>query len=230
MEVHRKFAQRATESRFTFPEASGLLERPHGTIRRWSVGNRRSHGSSPHFDEPLIEIDGDDVLPLSFLNLLELRFLATYREEASLQAIRRALAFAGAELGVERPLLEVQFAAHGRELFLRFAKSEGRDYFVNASRGGQMTAWTPDTRDFLESLEYDENEGTAFQWWPLGKQRPVVLDTRSNGGRPATAKTGVLTAAVRTRSNQGWPSEDIAADLGATPKEVRAALDFEHVA
>lgn len=232
--MHRKFAQRALEPRYRFPEASPLIGRPAQTLRRWSVGNPRTYRGRRKVDQPLIRIDGDSERPLSFLNLLELRFLASYRESASLPAIRRALDFAARELRVERPLLELDFAVHGRDLFLRFATEANEPYFVNASQRGQTTlpllAWPQETSNFLESLEYDKAERAAYRWWPLGKQRPVMLDTGLNAGRPTTAESGVRTIVIATRSQRGWSVDDIAEDVVAQTDEVHAALELEHVA
>lgn len=229
--MHRRFAERALEARYRFPEAARLVARPSETIRRWAIGHQRVYRGKPATDKPLIQIDGsvEQGLPLSFLNLIELRFLASYRQGVSLPAIRRALDFAAQELGVERPLLEVEFAAHGRELFLRYAEEGGEQYFMNASRRGQV-AWPEAATVLLESLEYDASEHAAYRWWPLGKQKPVLLDTRLNGGRPSTAKAGVRTAAIATRARSGWPIDEIAADVAATTDEVEAALQLEQAA
>jgi uncharacterized protein (DUF433 family) len=226
--VHRRFAKRALEPRYGFPEAARIIDKPVETIRRLSVGHSRKYRGERALDDPLIQIDGNrEAVPLSFLNLIELRFLASYRTGASLPAIRRALDYAAKELNVERPLLELEFAAHGRDLFLRFA--EGDPYFLNASRGGQF-AWPQGATDLVDSLEYDPTEHAAFRWWPLGKQTPVLLDTRLNGGRPSTAESGVRTVAIANRASQGWDLTDIADDVAASVNEVQAALQLEAVA
>ncbi len=226
--MHRRFAKRALEPRYGFPEAARIVDKPAETIRRWSVGHRRKYRGKQATDEPLLRIDGDrEKVPLSFLNLIELRFLASYRTGASLPAIRRALDYAAEELGVDRPLLELDFATHGRELFLRFAK--GDPYFLNASRGGQF-AWPQGAADLVDSLDYDPNEHAAFRWWPLGKQTPVLLDTRLNGGQPSTAESGVRTVTIANRATSGWAIQDIAADVAASVNEVEAALQLEGAA
>jgi hypothetical protein len=232
--MHRRFAERATEPRYAFPEAAPLVCRPAATVRRWSLGNPRVHRGQRRIDRPLITIDGSadrGELPLSFLNLLELRFLASYREGASMQAIRRGLDFAAKALQVKRPLLELDFAVNGRDLLLKFAEDE--PYFVNASRRGlqgQALVWPKAAEDLFDSLEYDQAERAAYQWWPLGKTRPVVLDTRLNAGRPSTAETAVRTIAIKARDDEGWEPDAIAADLGATPSEIDAALELEGLA
>ena len=226
--MDRRFARRALEPRYGFPEAARIVGKPSETVRRWSVGHNRTYKGKPASDKPLIQIDGDrDKLPLSFLNLIELRFLAGYREAASLPAIRRALDFAAEALGVDRPLLELDFKTQGRELFLTFAESD--PYFVNASRGGQF-AWPEAADNLVASLDYDEQEHVAYRWWPLGKQTPVLLDTRLNAGRPSTAESGVRTMAIAKRAAQGWNLADIAGDVAASGVEVKAALQLEAVA
>jgi len=228
MQMHRQFARRALEPRYGFPEAARIVGKPTETIRRWSVGHRRTYKGRPASDKPLIHIDGDrDRLPLSFLNLIELRFLAGYREAASLPAIRAALAYAARELEVDRPLLEMEFKTHGRELFLRFAESD--PYFLSANREGQF-AWPAEAEDLVASLDYDEQEHAAYRWWPLGKRTPVLLDTRLNAGRPSTAESGVRTVAIATRASQGWEPAEIADDVAASVQEVQAALELEAVA
>lgn len=228
MPMDRRFARRALEPRYGFPEAARIIGKPPETIRRWSVGHSRKYRGRLATDRPLIQIDGDrEQIPLSFLNLIELRFLASYREATSLPAIRGALNYAARELGVDRPLLEMEFKAHGRELFLRFAESD--PYFLNASREGQF-AWPAGAEDLVASLDYDEQEHAAYRWWPLGKRTPVLLDTRLNGGRPSTAESGVRTIAIANRAAQGWEPIDIADDVAASVPEVRAALQLEAVA
>ena len=227
--LHPRFAQRAREPRYGFPEAATVVDRPSQTLRRWALGHKRVYRDRPTVDAPLIQIDGSTErgeLPLSFLNLLELRFLASYRTQASLPAIRRALDYAGKALGVERPLLELDFAIQGCELFLRYVEEQGDEYFVNASRKGQH-AWPEEAATFFKSLDYDDTEHAAYRWWPLGKSRPVVLDTRLNAGQPSTAETGVRTLVIATRARRGWSHDAIADDVAATRDEIDAAIELE---
>lgn len=231
MQVHPRIAERATEPRYSVPEAAAFIARPTSTVRRWAIGNVRKHQGHFRRDDPLIVVDGDlsDAIPLSFLNLLELRFLAAYRRHVPLQSIRRALEFAGSELGVGRPLLSLDFKAQGKSLFLRFA-AEGEDqYLVNASKRGQL-AWPSALDDFIESVDYDAQERSAYRWWPLGRDEPVIVDTFLNGGRPSTALSGVRTYAIAVHRRDGLDVPEIAYDVGATEDEVRAALRFERAA
>jgi hypothetical protein len=230
--MHPRFAERALTPRYTFPEAGAVLHQSTQKLRRWALGHDRTYKERKAHDDPLIRIDGSqepDGVPLSFLNLIELRFLSSYRIGASLPAIRRALDYAAAQMHVDRPLLQLEFAAHGRELFLEYASGDGKQYFVNASRGGQL-AW-PQSLDFLmKSLDYDDVEHAAFRWWPLGKQRPILLDTRLNAGLPSTAQSGIRTDIINLRLTQGWDRRSLEDDLAAQAGEIEAAVEFAEAA
>jgi uncharacterized protein (DUF433 family) len=224
-----RIAERAREPRYTLPEGASFIDRPTSTVRRWSLGNARTRKGVTRWDEPLIQVDGasGDLIILSFLNLLELRFLGSYRRRVPLQAIRRALDYAAQELGEERPLLTAEFKVHGKSLFLRFAEQTDDAYLVNASERGQL-AWPAALDEFIQAVDYEQN--SAVRWWPLGRGRPVIIDTRLNGGLPSTAETGVRTGAIAVHRREGLEVAEIAEDVGARTREVEAALYFERVA
>jgi hypothetical protein len=82
-------------------------------------------------------------------------------------------------------------------------------------------AW-PQSVDFLlKSLDYDKADHAAYRWWPLGKSRPVMVDTRLNARRPSTAATGVRTDIIALCLRQGWEPAAVAEDLAAQADENR---------
>lgn len=211
-------------------DAAQLLARPEQTIRRWSIGNRRRYRDKQVFDEPLIAIDGEagrDGVPLSFLNLLELRMLSQYRDEAALQAIRAALTFAAHEMQVERPLLTVEFHVRGGELFAAFERTpQGHKMLVSATRGGQLPLLLPKVATEV-TADVDYEHDVARGWWPISRGHPVLVDLRIAAGRPVTSETGVRVDAIQTRLTQGWTVEQITHDTGARVYEVEAAQRLE---
>jgi uncharacterized protein (DUF433 family) len=225
---HPRIFERAVQPRYTFGEAARIIGRQTGTLRRWALGHDRLYRGQPRHDPPLLRIDGstsdEGTPPLSFLNLLELRFLASWRNSITLPAIRAALDYAAVQLEAKRPLLDLDFKLHGRELFVEYEAE-----VISATRGGQI-AWTEAVDVLLASLDYDENEQTAYRWWPLGRERPVLLDMRVNGGRPTTAETGVRTISIATRLREGWEPAEIHEDTAATLTEIDAAAAIEGLA
>jgi uncharacterized protein (DUF433 family) len=228
--IHPRLAERAREPRYSVIDAASFIDRPTSTVRRWALGHvRRDREGRVIQDPPLIRIDGErDFLPLSFLNLLELRFLGSYRNRVPLPSIRRALDYAAEQLHEDRPLLTVDFKVHGRSLFLKFVEVGGDQYLVNASKRGQL-AWPESVEELFQAVDYSEEENAAYRWWPLGRPIPVVIDTRLNGGRPITERSMVRTVAIAARRAEGLEPATIAGDVGADLDEVQAALRFEHV-
>lgn len=224
---HPRISERAVQPRYTFAEAARIIGRQAGTLRRWALGHDRVYRGQPRHDPPLIRIDGsaidDDTPPLSFLNLIELRFLASWRRNITLPSIREALDFAAVQLEAKRPLLDLDFKLHGYDLFVQYEAE-----LLSATRGGQVV-WPEAADTLLASLDYDEDEQTAYRWWPLGRERPVLLDTRVNGGRPTTADTGVRTIAIATRLREGWKPAEIHDDTAATLNEISAAAEIEGI-
>jgi uncharacterized protein (DUF433 family) len=224
---HPRIAERAVQPRYTFAEAARIIGREAGTLRRWALGHDRVYRDQPRHDPPLIRIDGsaagEDTLPLSFLNLIELRFLASWRRSITLPAIRDALDFAAKQLEADRPLLDLDFKLHGHDLFVRYGAE-----LLSATRSGQVV-WPDAVETLLASLDYDEKEQAAYRWWPLGRQRPVLLDTRLNGGRPTTADTGVRTISIATRLREGWEPAEVREDTAATLVEIKAAAEIEGI-
>jgi uncharacterized protein (DUF433 family) len=225
--MDERLAQRARTPRYTVPKAGMLIGRPAETVRRWSLGHRRNYKGRPVADGPLIVLDGspdDSRVVLSFLNLLELQMLSTYRDEAALQAIRRALAFAGEQLREERPLISRRFHVRGGELFTKFAETQdGKQLLINASRNGQTILQALiDSLAVTEDLDYDHE--TAHRWWYRGRSEPIIVDTRVAAGNPITATTGVRVEAITTRSESGYTPPEIEDDTGATADEVESVL------
>jgi len=224
--VDPRLRSRAVIPRYSVRDAAPLLARPEQTIRRWSIGNRRRYQGHEVFDAPLISIDGEagrDGPPLSFLNLLELRMLSQYRNDAALQAIRAALSYAAEQLQVARPLLTIEFQVHGGELFAAFERTpKGREMLFSATRGGQLPLFLPKlASEVTTDVDYDHD--IAQGWWPISRSHPVLIDLRIAAGRPITSETGVRVDAIRTRLDQGWTVDDISHDTGAQVYEIEAA-------
>jgi uncharacterized protein (DUF433 family) len=221
---HARIFERAIRPRYNFAEAGRILERKAETLRRWSIGHDRVYRGEPRTDPPLIIIDGvadEGGPPLSFLNLIELRFLTSWRDSMPLHLIREALAYSAEHLGTDRPLLDLDFQRQGRDMFVEY----GAD-LLTVTRGGQL-AWPGAVDALFKSLDYDTAEQAAYRWWPLGRDRPVLLDTRINGGRPTAATSGVRTIAIASRLREGWKPAEVAEETTATLDEIKAAAQIE---
>jgi uncharacterized protein (DUF433 family) len=211
---------------YTVPEAARLTRISTGKIRRWIKGyDFRSGESVRHSDAvwqgeiaPL-----DNKISLSFRDLLELRFVDAFiRAGVSWRTMRRAHAKAQVELHTTHPFCSNRIATDGKNILLRQGEEDSDEALVN------LVTNQPEFRrivqNFLKELEFS---GDDIIWYPLGRERQIVLDPKRNFGQPTVTKSGVP-AATLARSVKANSSQEIVARwYEVHPDEVRDAVEFE---
>ena len=166
--------------------------------------------------------------PLSYLQLVEIAFVATFRTlGVPLQRIRRARIYASQVLKSENPFAEYQWLTEGYHVMLDLRnvdKDPNIGSLIVGDCAGQI-AW----RDMVSErfAQFDYEHGLALVWWVRGREMPVTIDPRVAFGAP-TVK-GVPTWALRGRWHAGESIADIEEDFGLAEQDVRHALQFENV-
>lgn len=196
------------------------------TVARWLRGY--SHGEDDtHHSEPLWKPDyqnEDDQIELSFRDLIELRFVKTFRDLGiGLPTIRDCYRRAVEEVRDDRPFSTQRFRTDGKTIFLEITEKDHDGHMIDLKKRQQVfrSIIEPSLRD----LEFDAS--AVSRWYPLGlRQRSVVIDPTRSFGRPIVqhgVPTEVLAEAIKTEGSIGS-----VAQLFEIPKnEIRFALDFE---
>jgi uncharacterized protein (DUF433 family) len=211
---------------YTVPEASRLTRVSVGKVRRWLKGysfkiGERVHHSNAVWQGELEPIDNK--LALSFRDLLELRFVDAFiRAGVSWRAMRRAHAKAQEQLQTTHPFCSNRIATDGRSILLRQGEEDSDQALINLAT--DQAEFSRIVETFLKELEFS---GSDIIWWPLGKQRHIVVDPRRNFGQPTVARSGVpsqvLARSVRANASQ----ELVAKWYEVQPEEIRDAVEFE---
>lgn len=211
---------------YTVPEASRLTRVSTGKIRRWIRGyDFRASGSVRHSDavwqgeiKPL-----DNKLALSFRDLLELRFVDAFiRAGVSWRTMRRAHTNAQSELRTTHPFCSNRIFTDGRSILLRQATEDSDEALVNLAT--DQKEFSRIVEAFRKELEFS---GTDIVWWPLGKQRQIVLDPKRNFGQPTVTKSGVPAATLARSVKANSSQELVARWYEVYPDEIRDAVEFE---
>jgi uncharacterized protein (DUF433 family) len=164
--------------------------------------------------------------PLSYLQLVEVAFVATFRRAGlPLSAVRRAHDYLAQVLETEHPFTTVQFKTEGAQILLDLQEADphveaGR--LIIADRGGRR-AWEDLISERFAELDYDC--GLALRWHVAGRGSPVLIDPRLSFGAPTV--NGIATWAIRGRYEAGERIPEIADDFGLSEADLRSALDFE---
>lgn len=213
---------------YSIPEAARFTGLEAGRVRRWlsgysftSAGRKRS--SPPVWSGTLLPIKGRRAV--SFRDLIEMRFVDAFlRAGVSWKAIRDVQELARREYNLDHPFSTNRFRADGSRLVMSVAESDAHTgLFDVASRQQLFFAAAEPLR---EELEMDERDQVA-RWWPLGRQRCVVLDPTRQWGRPLVARSGVSTALIHRMLQSGVPMDDVSAWMHIEHDEARDAADFE---
>ncbi len=199
---------------YTVPEAARLTRVSVGKIRRWlkgydlKRGDRVSH-SDPVWQGELRPIENK--LALSFRDLLKLRFVersSRWRELADHAA--RARESSGAIADHPSVLLESYFT-DGRSILLRQGKEDSDEILINLANNQAESARL--VEPFRKELEFS---GSDIVWWPLGRDRNIIVDPKRDFGQPTVVRSGVPSQ-VLARSAKSNGSREIVGEVVRSP-------------
>jgi uncharacterized protein (DUF433 family) len=224
--VHRREPHFLNTGLYTVSEAARLTRIPAGKIRRWIRGYTFRKGESVRHSDAVWQTEIkplDDKAALSFRDLLELRFVDAFiKAGVSWVTMRRAHTAAQEELKTTHPFCSKRIATDGKNILLKQAEEDSDEALINLVT--DQREFSRIVQDFLKELEFS---GDDIVWWPLGKNRQIVVDPRRNFGQPTVAKSGVP-ATTLARSVKANSSIDIVARwYEAQRDEVRDAVEFE---
>lgn len=211
---------------YTVREAARLTRISPGKIRRWIRGYNFRSGQSVHHSNAVWETDIkplDNKSALSFRDLLELRFVDAFIQAGvSWVTMRRAHAKAQAELQTTHPFCSKQIATDGKNILLQQAEEDSDQALINLVT--EQREFTRIVQDFLKELEFS---GDDIVWWPLGKQRNIVVDPKRNFGQPTLVKSGVPATTLAQSVKANSSVELVARWYEVQQIEVRDAVEFE---
>ena len=214
---------------YSLRDAAMLLHIPYGKLRRWAAGYWYSAADEERFSQPVVPGDVDELEErvLSFHELMELFVIGFFRREGvSMHVVRAARARAQDLFGTDYPFATERLNTDGRGIFgdLPVEDIPVNRLKLELSRG--QVAFS----DFVEPFfrkNVDYENGVASTYWPMGRERPVLLDARRAFGRPIVVRTGTPTFALYGMHKGGENHDRIAAWYEVTRDELDAAIEYE---
>ena len=166
--------------------------------------------------------------PLSYLQLVEVAFVAAFRNlGVSLQRIRRAREYAAQMFQAEFPFAQLEFRTEGTHLLLELQELEpdaDLDQLIIADAHGQ-TGWKPMLNDLFSEFGYEDK--LALTWHLRGRTKPMIIDPRISFGAPTVR--GIPTWAIKGRYLAGEKIDEIKDDFNLTEDQVIQSLEFEGI-
>ena len=190
-------------------EAGRLAGLTASRVRRWLAGYGYSYGDAVRHQPPVLRRGGTASSYASFLDLVDLLFVKRFLDHGvSLQKVRRALDEAHELLGTSH-FVRQPFFTDGANIYLE-------------------RVIAPVIRQLATEIDFGSPEGLARRWFPLGRNKPVVLDPFVSFGAPTVVGHGVKTANVHdlfVAENEKLAA--VCAWWDLTERQAEAAVEFE---
>jgi uncharacterized protein (DUF433 family) len=170
---------------------------------------------------------GLDGLPLiSFADLIEVRFLDAFRRHGvNTKALRIAAQGAKELLGRHHPLSTQIFRSDGRTVLAEITKETGDKVLLDIVSKQYVFEKVIDPY-LYSGLDFNELKEPT-RWWPLGKDRSIVIDPHRSFGAPIIARTGVPTKILSEAVTPEQTAEFVARWYNLRLDEIQDALEFE---
>jgi len=216
---------------YTPADASRLVGLTSSRVHRWLNGYQFLVGQPSkrrvRRQSPVVKRDENDSVLVSFLDLMELRFISAFLDHGiSLQKVRRALTEASNLYPGHHPFARRIFYTDGREIYVR--ATEGKKInLLQLCSGGQWVI--PEIiLEYANQMDFSPATEFAERWYPLGRTGHVVVDPRLAYGAPVIVGRTVKTENIFDLFiAQGKQSKSVVAWYGLTDDEVEAAVRFE---
>ena len=213
---------------YTVPDAACILNLPLPKVKRWVSGYSRLAESGGRVHLGGIVDDGvwgaGREQGLNFHALIEVFTFSVLRDlGVSSQAIRSAR-----EELIERFQTPYPFASHrllsdGRQIHVVLDRL---DSLMALDEQGQ-TELRKIVEPFCHKIDFCDATSLAERYWPLGRDRAVVVDPHHGFGRPCIANTNIATETLANMVRAGETAAIIAAEFEIRETDVLAAVEFE---
>jgi uncharacterized protein (DUF433 family) len=201
---------------------------PTAWIHRWLWGKNYKVDGETQVSKPLWNPELSilhDRKVLSFRDLIEVMFVAAFRHRGvPLQTIRRIIDKAATLAAAPYPLSSPSFKTCYRTVVADALSPEDQRIVFELESGQQLLELEFDKLragiDFSSIME-------ASMWWPLGKDRQVVVDPSRRFGEAIVADSGVPTAVLNNTYVAEGSYDAVCYWYGVSELEARDAVEYQ---
>ncbi len=202
---------------FSVPDIALILGIPQGKVRRMLNQVWDERIGRDLIGETFSITIGDHKF-VNFHTLIELYVYFELRElKVSAQRIIKTRYAMQTDLGSEHPFAMAKLLTHGKKIWYQF-----KDSIVDAD-GSRQTNFERMVSDYAKKIDFNGNE-LAARYWPLGKERQVVVDPLHQFGMPTIVNTNINTHTLRGMFRSGESPEILAQMFAISLDAVKDAL------
>ena len=212
---------------YTVPEASRLTGVSKDRIRRWLRGYRSSLRQKRYerlWTPQLPEIEHK--VALGFLDLIEVKFVGAFLDRGVSWPMVHKVREKAAEMhpDTSHPFCTKGFVTDGQRIFAEVHRETGETSLLEIATDQHVFAGI--TAPFLKQLQF-KDKTILERWWPLGKDRQIVLDPRKNFGQPTVFREGIATRVLAESYLANGSVDVVARWYEIDAKSVKEAVEYE---
>jgi uncharacterized protein (DUF433 family) len=207
---------------YLVPDAARILRLPLAVLRTWVSGRPDDDRRYFPAGEFVTSGNGADRY-FGFHALIELFPIAQLRHRGiPMSAVRQARTELMDRFQTSHPFALEGLMTSGRTLI----KSLTDEILLELGTRGQ-TAFSKVLEPFCANLDFDQASSLASRYFPMGRDKPVVVDPRRALGRPVIEGTNLTTETIMSMLRSGETVENVADSFQIEPAAIMAAKVFE---
>lgn len=212
---------------YSLADASRLTGIPVPRIGRWVKGYSYRYRGETQRSSAVVGADYsplDGAVALSFLDLIEVRFVDAFRKHGvGWKTIREAARRAESLLEEKHPFATRSFQTDGRSIFMTIANELGERRLLDLVRS-QYAFRQVIEPSLFRGIEFDDQ--VAARWRPLCRL-PVVVDPRRAFGQPVVDVEGVPTSVLAEAFRIEQSTSRVSDWYGVSRASATAGVEFE---
>lgn len=204
---------------YTVPDLALILELPQHRVRRWL---------SDFYDERLGKVNQGKYSwgegrgkATNFMTLIEFYVFYVLREQKmSIDKILKAHNYMSKELKTPYPFASYKLLVNKKDILYRMSE----ETWVHANYSKQIIIHQIIT-GFFKKIDFSDKD-LAERFWPLGKERNIVVDPHHQFGQPVINGTNINAATIFSMYESGEPKSTIGILYDLTEGQVDDAIAF----
>lgn len=204
---------------YTIPDVANILNLDKILVRRWLKeywGNRFGNNRAG-----LASWGKGREKSVHFYTLIEFYvFFQLRKHGVSAQNIAKSHEIIGQELNTSFPFANSSILTDGKKIFYT---TDG-DVIINADKSKQIN-FKSIIEHFCHKIDFDKDQN-ALRYWPLGKEKNVVVDPHHQLGQPTVKNTNILAETLYSMYTAGEKTDFIATLYDVSENDVKASIEF----
>lgn len=212
------------EGVYTISDLAHILNQPPEKVRRWIITFFDDRFANQFVKKYSWKIDGSRAV--NFQTMIELLSMFNLSKQGvSTREIIKSHSFLQEKFKTAFPFADKQVMSklklNGKKLIAEIENS-----FVNTDGSYQLNFSF--ISFLLEKIDFEEN--LAVRYYPLGKDKSIVIDPKRRFGNPVIASKNIEAEIICSHYKAGDPISYLAAIYNLTETEIEDALVFCHAA